>query len=84
MDRTSDPVDFVMLPLLDDQQMLPRDVLAVGDGDNDICMLRAAGTSVAFQPKTDSIRVAAPMIVQSSLTDILAALEISNCASVSA
>jgi hydroxymethylpyrimidine pyrophosphatase-like HAD family hydrolase len=33
--------------------------LAVGDGENDICMLREAGCSVAFRPKTREVRAAA-------------------------
>jgi HAD superfamily phosphoserine phosphatase-like hydrolase len=34
-------------------------VLAVGDGENDICMLKAAGCSVAFQPKNRRVKNAA-------------------------
>ncbi|HVK59318.1 MAG TPA: HAD-IB family phosphatase [Candidatus Kapabacteria bacterium] len=34
-------------------------ILAVGDGENDICMLKAAGCSVAFLPKTKRVRGAA-------------------------
>lgn len=49
----------------------PRDVLAVGDGDNDIGMLRAAGISVAFQPKSERVRRAAKHVVLGRLDDVL-------------
>jgi phosphoserine phosphatase len=48
-----------------------RQVLAVGDGDNDCGMLRAAGISVAFQPKTDRVRRAAKHVVHRSLEEVL-------------
>jgi glucosyl-3-phosphoglycerate synthase len=34
-------------------------ILAVGDGENDICLLRAVGCSVAFQPKNRKVSAAA-------------------------
>jgi HAD superfamily phosphoserine phosphatase-like hydrolase len=34
-------------------------IVAVGDGENDICMLKAAGCSIAFQPKNRRVRNAA-------------------------
>jgi glucosyl-3-phosphoglycerate synthase len=37
----------------------PDRVLAVGDGDNDICLLKAAGTAVAFRPKFFAVAAAA-------------------------
>jgi phosphoserine phosphatase len=37
----------------------PEQILAVGDGENDVCMLKSAGYSVAFQPKTRNVRAAA-------------------------
>ena len=49
-----------------------KQVLAVGDGDNDIGMMRAAGMSVAFQPKTDRVRRAAKHIVTKRLDEVLA------------
>jgi HAD superfamily phosphoserine phosphatase-like hydrolase len=48
-----------------------RAVLAVGDGENDIGMLRAAGMSVAFQPKTDRVRRAAKHLVTGRLDEVL-------------
>jgi glucosyl-3-phosphoglycerate synthase len=52
----------------------PRDVLAVGDGENDVGMLRAAGISVAFQPKSDRVRKAAQHVVLGRLDEILRVL----------
>lgn len=49
-----------------------RSVLAVGDGENDIGMLRAAGTSVAFQPKTERVRRVAKHLVTERLDEVLA------------
>lgn len=46
-------------------------VLAVGDGIPDACMLRAAGLSVAYQPKSEELAAAANHVVQGSLIDIL-------------
>jgi phosphoserine phosphatase len=37
----------------------PEQIIAVGDGENDVCMLKSAGLSVAFQPKTRNVRAAA-------------------------
>jgi phosphoserine phosphatase len=48
-----------------------RSVLAVGDGENDIGMLRAAGVSVAFQPKTGRVRRAAKYLVTGRLDEVL-------------
>lgn len=48
-----------------------RSVLAVGDGENDIGMLRAAGVSVAFQPKTERVRRAAKHVVTERLDEVL-------------
>ena len=50
-------------------------VLAVGDSANDICMLRAAGMSVAFQPKTPLVAGAANHIINASLGEVLALAE---------
>jgi len=49
----------------------PRSVLAVGDGENDIGMLRAAGRSVAFQPKSDRVRRAAKRVITGRLDGLL-------------
>jgi phosphoserine phosphatase len=49
-----------------------ENVLAVGDGDPDVCMLAAAGVSVAFQPKSGAVQKAARHVVSGSLLEILA------------
>lgn len=48
-----------------------RTILAVGDGENDIGMFRAAGISVAFQPKSDRVRRAAKHVIMGSLDEVL-------------
>lgn len=47
-------------------------MLAVGDSANDLCMLRAVGTSVAFQPKSADVAAAADHVVRRSLKQVLA------------
>jgi phosphoserine phosphatase len=49
----------VMLHLLERLEISAENVLAVGDGENDVCLLSAAGKSVAFRPKTRNVRNAA-------------------------
>jgi phosphoserine phosphatase len=49
----------VLLHLTERFQLSPEQILAVGDGENDICMLRAAARSVAFQGKNRRVRSAA-------------------------
>jgi HAD superfamily phosphoserine phosphatase-like hydrolase len=48
----------------------PAEIIAVGDGENDVCMLRASGCSVAFQPKTRNVRAAARHVT-TRLSDVL-------------
>lgn len=38
-----------------------ENIAAIGDGENDICMLKAAGTSIAFMPKSRRVRNAATL-----------------------
>lgn len=54
----------------------PQQILAVGDGENDVCLLKAVGTSVAFEPKTPSVRAAARHVVEGNLTHVLLHLPI--------
>ncbi|NOT60371.1 MAG: HAD-IB family phosphatase [Acidobacteria bacterium] len=49
-----------------------ENVLAVGDGENDICMLQDAGCSVAFQPKNQRVSAAARYVAWHALTEVLA------------
>jgi glucosyl-3-phosphoglycerate synthase len=52
-------------------QISARHIMAVGDGENDIGMFRAAGMSVAFQPKSDRVRRAAKHVVLGTLDEVL-------------
>jgi len=66
--------------IMDRTGSAPHQVLAVGDGDNDICLLKAAGTSIAFEPKTESVKAAARHVVQGNLTHVLLHLPITAIA----
>jgi glucosyl-3-phosphoglycerate synthase len=48
-----------------------KDVIAVGDGENDICLLRAVPLSFALQPKSGNVRAAARYVIDDSLADLL-------------
>lgn len=64
----------VLLHLCEQFSLGPEHVLAVGDGEPDMCMLAAAGDSVAFQPKSEQVRRAAQHVVTGNLLEILAHL----------
>lgn len=64
----------LMLHLLARAGLTAEQVLAVGDGDNDICLLRAAGTSFAFRPKSCRVRAAATFVIQEDLSEIISVL----------
>ncbi|MBA4137365.1 MAG: hypothetical protein C0518_08640 [Opitutus sp.] len=49
----------------------PAQVLAVGDSENDICLLRTAAMSVAFQPKSPAVAAAAKHVVNDTLARVL-------------
>jgi HAD superfamily phosphoserine phosphatase-like hydrolase len=61
----------VLLHLCEQLGLGAEQVLAVGDGDPDICMLEAAGASVAFQPKTEAVKSAARHVLTGNLLEIL-------------
>jgi glucosyl-3-phosphoglycerate synthase len=61
----------VLLHIVERTGIDPANVLAVGDGDNDICLLKAVGRSVAFEPKTDDVRAAAQNVITASLLPLL-------------
>ena len=48
-----------------------RKIVAVGDSHNDIGMLRGAGISVAYQPKSERVRRAAKHVVTGRLDELL-------------
>ncbi len=62
----------VLLHVCEQLGLGAENVLAVGDGEPDICMLAAAGVSVAFQPKTENVQNAALHVVSGNLLEILA------------
>ena len=49
-------------------ELSPLQFLAVGDGLNDVCLLRAAGLSVAFQPKHRTVIEAADHVLYEDLS----------------
>lgn len=61
----------VLHHLCEELQTSPEHVLTVGDSENDICALRGAGNSVAFQPKTPAVRDAAKHVLHDDLRGIL-------------
>lgn len=61
----------VLHHLCEELHVTPDRVLAVGDSENDICVLRGAGNSVAFQPKRPSVRDAAKHTLEDDLRGIL-------------
>jgi HAD superfamily phosphoserine phosphatase-like hydrolase len=61
----------VMYHLMERMGLSREQVLAVGDGENDICMLQHAGVSIAYAPKTNRVRAAAQYIVQGDLSNLL-------------
>jgi HAD superfamily phosphoserine phosphatase-like hydrolase len=46
-------------------------IIAVGDSDNDVGMLRGAGLSVAYQPKSERVRRAAKRVITGRLDELL-------------
>jgi glucosyl-3-phosphoglycerate synthase len=65
-----------ILTYLHDKLGLPPErVLAVGNGEEDIGMLKAAGQSVAFRPNRSAVRAAAQVVVEGALTDLVIELE---------
>ena len=61
----------VLLHLMEKLGIRREGVLAVGDGENDLCLLQQAGCSVAFQPKTSGVRDAAMHLLSGTLAGIL-------------
>lgn len=61
----------VLHHLCEELHTKPEHVLAIGDSENDICVLGGAGNSVAFQPKTPAVHAAAKHILHDDLRGIL-------------
>lgn len=53
----------------------PGEILAVGDGPVDVCMLREAGLGVALNPKTHEVAQAADIVVFGDFYDLARAVE---------
>jgi phosphoserine phosphatase len=49
----------------------PKEVIAVGDGENDVCLLRAVPLSFAFRAKSEPVRTAARYAIDGPLSDLL-------------
>lgn len=64
----------VLVHLLGETGLKASDVLAVGDGENDRCMLAAAGQSVAFRPKSEEVGESAERIATKDLQEVLHAV----------
>lgn len=45
-------------------------LVVVGDGENDVCLLEAAGISIAYRGKCDRVREAASHVVESDLSEV--------------
>lgn len=52
-------------------EITTNQMLAVGDSDNDVGMLRAIKKSFAFQPKTEKVRRAAKRVIENRLDEVL-------------
>lgn len=65
-----------LLHIMERTNLAAHQVLAVGDGENDICLLKYAGTSIAFEPKTPEVQAAARHVVDNNLTHVLLHLPI--------
>jgi glucosyl-3-phosphoglycerate synthase len=61
----------VVRRLRDAAGLMPRQSLAVGDGENDICLLRQVGLPVAFRPRSAAVREAARCSLSQSLAGLL-------------
>lgn len=66
----------VLRHLAERMGVCPENVVAVGDGENDVCMLRAAGKSIAFEPKTFRVGRAAQHVVHGTLSAVLGIVQV--------
>ena len=62
--------------LCDDLEILPQEVLMIGDSDGDIQAFRIAGVSIAFNSKSEQLKKTATYVVDSNdLRDIIPILQ---------
>ncbi len=66
----------VMLHLCDRLNISVDQVVVIGDGLNDICLLESVGKSIAFCPKADAVKVAANHVV--TVPNLLEVLKIAE------
>jgi glucosyl-3-phosphoglycerate synthase len=64
----------VLLHVCEHLGLSPDKVIAIGDSDPDACMIKAAGTGIAFQPKTKTFEASAHHVFQDNLMEILQTL----------
>lgn len=64
----------VIINLAERMNLTKSGIVAVGDNLNDVCMMRAAGASFAFQPKRPEVASAADHVIHDSLSEVLALL----------
>jgi len=53
----------------------PKNVVAIGDSDNDVGLLRGARQSFAFRPKSERVRRAAKRVINDRLDEVLTWLQ---------
>lgn len=61
-----------LLHLAERLAIAPDQVLVVGDGENDICLLQATRQSVAFHPKSPRVMAAARFVANGDLLEVCA------------
>ncbi|MCL5734466.1 MAG: glycosyltransferase, partial [Actinobacteria bacterium] len=61
----------VLRNLRDAVGLVPEQTVAVGDGENDACLLREAGISVAFRPRSPLVEMAAKHVIHGSLREVV-------------
>lgn len=61
----------VLRHLEDDLSVSSSRVVAIGDGENDACLLRHVGLGIAFEPKTVNVGLAANFVIRGDLRDAL-------------
>lgn len=72
----------VLRHLTDRLGITPENVIAVGDGENDVCLLRAAGRSIAFEPKVPHLRDVAQHVIEGTLSAVLSVIQLPAAGSI--
>lgn len=61
----------VLLHVTERMGVAPEQVVAVGDGENDVCLLSAAGLSFAFHPRSAAVADAADHVIWGELSEMV-------------